>query len=454
MFKKMMKHLTNNLGLKLCSILLSVVLWMVVINIADPDKTKTFSIPVEIQNKGIIEAMGKVPDIVADTDIAVFSVTGPRSLVEEMEAGDFIVTADFGQMDLSAEGDIKLVPIEITPKRNDKSISINQRTVNMRLTLEDLSEQTFVISPETAGNPADGCAIGEVEVTPNLIKISGPKSVVSKISKVTAKIDIEGISGDVSDSVMPVLYDEEGNVITSELLEMNQSVVTIKANILSTKEVPINCEVTGAPADGYVYTGIEYAPDTVMIKGEASVLNDIRKIDIPGDLINIDGASANVDTTIDITDYLEELGVSLVDDSTNQIAVKALVEQKETRVFNLPIENINISGQDSGYELTYSTITIPVSIRALKADMDLFTIAGIHGKLNVSELGPGVHTVNLEVTLDDARFETVGTVSVQITIKDKNAVDESGATGPPNPGGPANSGGTTDNSGNNTNNLD
>jgi len=91
------------MGLKLLSLLFSVVLWLVVVNIADPEATKTFSVPVNIQNKEVIEQMGKVPDVIGDTDIAVFSISGPRSYVEEMNADDFTVTADLSQVDLTEE---------------------------------------------------------------------------------------------------------------------------------------------------------------------------------------------------------------------------------------------------------------------------------------------------------------------------------------------------------------
>lgn len=256
MFKKLMKHLTNNWGLKLLSVLFSVALWLVVVNVADPDGTKTFSIPVNIQNKDVIEKMGKVPDVVGDSDIAVFYITGPRSYVEDMDADDFTVTADLSQVDLTDEDEMKLVRIEITPKKYEKYITVHQKTVNMQITLEELAEKNFVISPITTGTPMEGCAIGDVEVTPNLLTVSGPESIVSKINKVTATINVNGISSDVTDNVVPVLYDEEGNVISSDLLETNQSTVSIKANILGTKSLTIQCDVTGEPADGYEYKGL------------------------------------------------------------------------------------------------------------------------------------------------------------------------------------------------------
>lgn len=424
MFRKTMKYLVNNPGLKVLSLLLSVVLWMVVVKMADPDANKSFSVSVEILNKDVITEMGKVPGVVGNTDIAMFSISGPRSYVEKMSSDDFKVTADLSQLDLNQDGDVKLVPIEISAKKNEKWITIVQRTVNLQITLEDLSEKKFVITPEVMGTPAEGCAIGAVEVVPNLLTVSGPESIVSRISRVSATINVDGVSSDVTDNVMPTLYDEDERVISSDLLEMNQGFVTIKAKILGTKSVPIRCQVSGTPAEGYEYRGLEYAPETVLVKGEASLLNSINAINIPEDVINIDGAREDMEVGIDLNPYVAEVGLSLVDETANRIAVQVLIEEKETKEFNLPVERINVTGLNDDYELTYSGSFVKISVRALKEDMDILQIEDINGALDVSELAPGVHTLQLNVTLPNDKFEVINTVNVQITIEDKNAEPE------------------------------
>ncbi len=424
MFRKTMKYLVNNPGLKVLSLLLSVVLWMVVVKMADPDANKSFSVSVEILNKDVITEMGKVPGVVGNTDIAMFSISGPRSYVEKMSSDDFKVTADLSQLDLNQDGDVKLVPIEISAKKNEKWITIVQRTVNLQITLEDLSEKKFVITPEVMGTPAEGCAIGAVEVVPNLLTVSGPESIVSRISRVSATINVDGVSSDVTDNVMPTLYDEDERVISSDLLEMNQGFVTIKAKILGTKSVPIRCQVSGTPAEGYEYRGLEYAPETVLVKGEASLLNSINAINIPEDVINIDGAREDMEVGIDLNPYVADVGLSLVDETANRIAVQVLIEEKETKEFNLPVERINVTGLNGDYELTYSGSFVKISVRALKEDMDILQIEDINGALDVSELAPGVHTLQLNVTLPNDKFEVINTVNVQITIEDKNAEPE------------------------------
>ncbi len=424
MFRKIMKHLANNPGLKLLSLLISVVIWLAVVNVADPEATKSFSVPVEILNKNVITEMGKVPNVIGDTDIAIFYITGPRSCVEDMSSSDFSVTADLSQVDLSQDGEAKLVPIEITPKKNERRIDIIRRTVNLQITLEDRSEQKFVISPETLGEPAQGCAIGNVEVMPNLVKISGPASVVSRISRVSAAINVDGISSDVSDNVAPVLYDENGLVISSDLLEMNQQMVTIRAEILGTKNIPVRFQVSGTPAFGYEYRGVEYAPETVLVKGEAAVLNGISAINIPADVINIEGANKDVEASIEIMPYLQELGISLVDENTNKIAVKAIIERKAAKIFNYQTKDIKITGLPSNFEVAFSADTVPVNVRALEEDLDALEEKNIEAILDITDLEPGTYTRQLAITLPEEKYELVSQVNVQITIRDKNAVAE------------------------------
>lgn len=433
MFRRMMKHLTNNPGLKLLSLLFSVVLWLVVVNIADPDGTKSFSIPVEIVNKDIITEMGKVPSVVGDTDIAVFYIAGPRSYVDDMTADDFSVTADLSQVDLSQEGSTKLVPIEITAKKNDRRFEIVRRTVNMQITLEDRLEQKFVISAESMGTPAEGYAIGGVEVTPNLLKLSGPASVVSQIKRVEATINVDGVSGDVSDSVIPVLYDEDGSVIPTDMLEMNQSAVTIRAEIWATKSVPVQCQVSGEPAAGYQFRSVECAPETVMVKGRAAVLNKISVINIPGDVIDITGAREDMEDTVDITPYLESLGISLVEQSASQVAVTAIIEQKETKAFDFPTSDIKISGLPSEYELNFSAETLTVNVRALREDMETFTQDNIEALLDVTDLTPGTYTRQLTINLPGDKYEVLGIVNVQFVIVDKTLHVQEEDVQPTNP---------------------
>ena len=50
MLRKLTKRITNNFGLKILAAVFAIILWMVVVNIEDPEKTKGFTIPSKIMN--------------------------------------------------------------------------------------------------------------------------------------------------------------------------------------------------------------------------------------------------------------------------------------------------------------------------------------------------------------------------------------------------------------------
>ena len=48
MLRKLTKRITNNFGLKVLAVVFAIVIWLVVVNIEDAEKTKGFTIPVTI----------------------------------------------------------------------------------------------------------------------------------------------------------------------------------------------------------------------------------------------------------------------------------------------------------------------------------------------------------------------------------------------------------------------
>ena len=142
MAKKILNRITNNIGLKLISVVIAVVLWLVVVNIDNPQMTVTFTSSANIINENIIKDNGKVFEVVDNSDSIKFSVTGPRTIVEGMSASDFTVTADMNKIDL----DLGLVPVEVTADRYASKVSISVKSTNVRVSIENVKSQQFAIT--------------------------------------------------------------------------------------------------------------------------------------------------------------------------------------------------------------------------------------------------------------------------------------------------------------------
>ena len=418
MLKKILKKLTNNLGFKLLAVLFAFAMWLVVYNIDDPSSSKNFTATVTIQNAQSVSDMNKCYEVIDGTGTESFRVTAKRSILEKLDYSDFTAIADMSLMNVSDDGAEGSVPIAISANNYTSSVKVSGLTKYLKVSLEDLQEKQFVITADTKGKVADGFTLGDVSVSnPNVIKVSGPASVVGQISKVVATIDVSGMSVDISDNVVPVFYDEDDKTVDTTKLTLSSNTVTVSAKILSTKEVPIHFNTSGTPADTYSVVEITSDPETVQIKGSSSVLNPISSLEIPEEVLNVDGANKDITTSIDISEYLPD-GVSLTKNSQATVSVTIRIEPYTTQNYNIPVSNISVNGLDDNYNLAFGQTTVNAAVSGMSSDLSSLNANSIKGSIDVSSLGEGPHTVDVTLTLDADKFvQQATTTDVTITRK-------------------------------------
>lgn len=225
MLKRAAKLVTNNLGLKILALVFAVILWLVVVNIDDPTQTKTFTTSVAIENEEAITNMGKYYEIENGSNTVSFKVSAKRSILRMLNNTDFRVVADMSRIE-----DMSRVPIDISATRYTSYITFPSKMPYLEVSIEDLQTKQLVINAEYVGTPAANCAVDSVSLlTGNVIKISGPQSVVSTIDSARAVINVEGVSVSITDSVVPVLLDKEGNPIDTTKLTLSVQTVNIRA---------------------------------------------------------------------------------------------------------------------------------------------------------------------------------------------------------------------------------
>ena len=349
MGNKILKTLTKNLGFKILAVVFAFILWLVVYNTDDPTITVSYTTNVTVENASVVTDMNKCYEVLNGTNTVSFAVTAKRSVLNKLEDTDFTAVADMNRMIVNEDGDKANVPIEIISKRSNSSLKYNEKNKYLEVSLEDLMKRRFIITADTSGKVADGYALGEVTVTnPNVLNVSGPASIVNKIDSVVATIDVDGMSMNLSDNVIPALYDADGQEIDTTKLKLSNTTVTISAKILSVKEIPLVFSTSGVPYGDNRVVEISSKPETIKVKGSSTTLNPLSSLNIPGDVLNVSGASEDITTTIDISEYLPD-GVELVNASDATVTVTVRIEAYELKKFNLSTSQINVNGLDSNY---------------------------------------------------------------------------------------------------------
>ena len=423
MGNKILKTLTKNLGFKILAVVFAFILWLVVYNTDDPTVTVSYTTNVTVENASAVTEMNKCYEVLNGTNTVTFAVTAKRSVLNKLEDTDFTAVADMNRMIVNEEGDEANVPIEITSKRSNSSLKYNGKNKYLQVSLEDLMKRRFIITADTSGKVADGYALGEVTVTnPNVLNVSGPASIVNKIDSVVATIDVEGMSMNLSDNVIPALYDADGQEIDTTKLKLSNTTVTISAKILSVKEIPLVLSTTGVPYGDYRVVEISSKPETVKVKGSSTILNPLSSLTIPGDVLNVSRAREDITTTIDISEYLPD-GVELVNASDATVTVTVRIEAYESKKFNLNTSQITVDGLDTNYDLSFEQSTVAVTVSGLKDNLNVLTVSQLSASIDVTDLGVGTHQVNLELSLDEDNY-AYQTITVTVEIKEK-AKDDS-----------------------------
>jgi len=237
---------------------------------------------------------------------------------------------------------------------------------------------------------------------------------VNAIESVIATINVEGMSTDITDNVVPVFYDINGEVIDTTKLIKSVETVRINAQILNTKDVPLEFAAKGTPADGYRLVGIVSKPRTVRVKGDAATLNMLDKIKIPEEVLDLSDAVSSIEKTIDISTYLEK-GVSLVISSDAKVNVTAEIEPIETKEYKIPVSNLTAKGLRSGYQLSYTEKYVLLEVTAGKSAHEELKTAEIKGSIQVENLQEGTHVMAVLFELDEQIYK-IESVLTEIRI--------------------------------------
>lgn len=417
------KTFTNNWGMKLISVLFSLMMWIIVTNINDPViPYKVYNVPVKLVNTELITNQGQVYEVLDDSDmIDVVTVSAPRSVIDALNSENIVATADIRELTA-----LDTVAIHLsTNKYNDKLESIRGNIDTVKLDIEEKQTITRALNAGISGTISEGYMVGDITTDQNLVRISGPESVVSTIDKAAVDVIVTGFTNNIVTDADIRLYDAEGNEVNRNKVNMNIDSVKVSVEILQIKSVPIWVAYMGEPAEGYRATGeVILSPQTIRVAGKANAINTCNQITIPEDAINITGQNSDMMTLIDIKQYLPT-GIRLADTGFNgKVSATVVIEQEMEETFVVEAKDIAIRNVPEGYQVSLldEEESYDVTVTGLSHDIQalgeqLNAYVDVQSWMQEEELetiATGRHRVTLQYELGNA---TVQTQETEVTIE-------------------------------------
>ena len=407
----MRKRIESDLLLKILSVVFAFLLWMFVINTDNPVIKKTFSdVPVDMLNEQVLDELNQTYKIESG-DTVSFTVKGKKDIVDRLTKSDFRATADVSSM-----SDVHAIPIKVEALRYKSQLDVDTGNATVKVVLEDVKSDQIPVVMEVKGKPASGYTDSTQTATPNLISISGPKSVVSRIKQIVAVVNVSGVKKDVTMTQSVKCYDEDGDEVSQERIKLDTNKIKVKIGLSRTKIVPFKVDTKGSPGKGYVLGSIDYQPKHIEITGSKEDLDKVDSIKLVK--LDISDSTKSIEKTIKASDIKLPDGISFVKsvDKIKNVVIRANIEKKKSRTLTIPTSQIALINNTKNYAVTFDDQEIKVKISGLRSVIDKVVVKDLNPKLDMRLYEPGTHTVQIQLTkIKNMTIED--NVSAKITVE-------------------------------------
>lgn len=308
------KLLKQNLGLKILSIVISIVLWASLKYTSPASLYNYYQTSLYVPVKYVNAPEGLVP--VHTDDQVLIELKGDPAKIASISSSDFSAVVD---MSNCKKGDNT---VDVTLKSPPEITITNVQPSKINFELEEYSSIQIPISLRTTGVPSTGYKLSSSKVIPDEITISGPISSIKKVKKVLADVDISGINTSTKFFIPLKAFDAVGNSLDDIILIPSN--VSIMCNVdrgFRVQTVSVIPDFTGDLPDDVDIKLIDVEPDVVSLKIPDGV--NFKSNIIKTRVIDLTSVSKNLEQKVKLN--LPE-GVSAID--SNIVKVNIVVNKK------------------------------------------------------------------------------------------------------------------------------
>ncbi len=421
----MKKKLTNNLSLKIVSVLVAVVIWLAISSANDPVQTKAYTVKINVTNAEYIYDAGKTYRIDDEDQQVTVYVTAKQSILNRNT--DLTATADLTQI-VNMESDPAYVPIQIAsiPGVSMENVSVFPKTVPV--SIEDVKTKEYVITVTSQGDPESGYVVGECIPSQEKVTIRGPESIIDKIKNVVAYVDVTAMSHNYQKETALTIFDLNGDALSEESMSYleyldleTERTIDVDVELWEVADdVSLKANYSGSPAFGYQVDKVTMNPETISVAGSEEALKALEDnnwtVEIPGELVNVDGVSEDLEVSVKLSSILkEEDGYKIPDSATQSVIVKIAILPYGSKEFEVGTDDVTTYGLPDKLRLTYNQDQITVRVKGSDADMEVLQASDIKLSIDLTDKEAGEYVIPVTVVLPDG-YEQVDSVFVTIQL--------------------------------------
>ena len=374
-------YITNNWGLKLLSLIFSIILWSFVVTRTNAERTKTIiDVPVTINGLADLNAQGLTPrDSLSETPMTV-KVKLSVSYSDYKFVDKSFISASVDLSSITKDGAAALpVHVSFGSIADAGLISVTPATLN--IAIDNIVTRDIPVKLNTSGELGSSLVSVSPEHTQTLT-VTGSSYYVDKISQAVADVDLSTLSDGEVLSVLCNYIDEKDNTIkfTGERINVDMDVQTIK-------ELPINVSATGTDSLSAGFKFNSVSAGKVKVCGHKNAIEKLTEI--PASPIDVSGK----------------------DSSFTSAPIELIIPEGISLVPGEPTPNAKIDISES---LTNVTVTRPIIVSGL-ADGQVATLTV--GKTTTRVTSDGASNLEASIVLTGSAVKLSALTDSDVVVK-------------------------------------
>lgn len=304
LMRRIKSILLENWGTKLLAILIAVALWAGLIT-QDPSLTreKVFNdVSVSINGADTLKRNGYIvlEDVNALLEDVSVRVSVPQAQYASAQPSNYSIRVDLSRIHAAGQQEVRILSTNSSAYGTVEEIDPPAITLMVD---EYVTRYRIPVAMVIEGEAPEGFHAMTPAMDPSVIAVSGPKSLVERITSAKVVVDQSSLppqEGEVRKAMPFVLVDESGMTIESDQIQVtSESVlldsIIVSQNVFTSRVVELSelALVTGKPADGYEIKGIYITPASVTIAGREAAIRDMNIL-YAENTVNVKGLTASV----------------------------------------------------------------------------------------------------------------------------------------------------------------
>jgi YbbR domain-containing protein len=264
-----------------------------------------------------------------------------------------------------------------------------------------------------SGEAAIGYQVGEANLEPVEVVISGAESQVQKVMRARVSVDLNGIRESLDQTLPVEILDDAGQKVSGVTLSPETVRVTLPVSQQGGyRDVAVKVTIVGRVASGYRLTDLSVFPPVVTVYSSDPDL----VVSLPGVIETqpLDLQNAQEDINMRLALNLPE-GISIIGEQT--VLVQAGVSPIESSV-TLAGERIEIIGLENGLTAQVSPTSVDVILSGPLSLLDTLTRQSVRATVDLTGLAPGTYqlTPKVEILIANIVVESILPNTIEVVI--------------------------------------